>query len=61
MSHYTLSHLSCKKDVDNAIVNTVNKVLVLRFGKDADKSCLKIDDIVSIVCVCMCVCVCASV
>lgn len=40
-----LRKLSTKKEVDQAIKGTVDKVLVLRFGEEAD--CLRIDDILS--------------
>ena len=44
---YVLPHLSTKKDVDSAIKSTVDKVLVLRFGREADGVCLQLDEIVS--------------
>ena len=44
---YVLPRLSTKKDVDTAIKSTVDKVLVLRFGREADAVCLQLDEIVS--------------
>ena len=43
---YVLNKLSTKKDVDNAIKSCEDKVLVLRFGRDADTVCQQLDDIV---------------
>ncbi|XP_064486484.1 thioredoxin-like protein 4B [Ornithodoros turicata] len=34
-----------KKDVDQAIKGTVDKVLVLRFGKEGSTECLRLDEI----------------
>lgn len=42
-----LKSLGSKKEVDSAIKTTEDKVLVLRFGKESDSTCLKLDDIVS--------------
>ncbi|XP_031555767.1 thioredoxin-like protein 4B [Actinia tenebrosa] len=44
---YLLQRLKTKKDVDNAIKNTEDKVLVLRFGKEKDAVCMQLDDILS--------------
>ncbi len=44
---YVLSKLESKKDVDNAIRCTEDKVLVLRFGREGDQECMRLDDIVS--------------
>lgn len=44
---YVLPRLLTKKDVDTAIKSTVDKVLVLRFGRDTDSVCLQLDDTVS--------------
>ena len=44
---YVLSRLESKREVDRVIKKTVDKVLVLRFGKEADPVCLQLDDIVS--------------
>lgn len=40
-----LRKLTTKKEVDRAIKGTIDKVLVLRFGEEAD--CLRIDDILN--------------
>ena len=45
---YVLSKLESKKEVDNAIRSTEDKVLVLRFGKESDQDCMRLDDIVSL-------------
>ena len=44
---YVLSRLSSKKELDRAIKETEDKVLVLRFGKDNDLVCMQLDEIVS--------------
>lgn len=44
---YLLTGLKQKKEVDNAIKNTEDKVLVLRFGREKDLVCMQLDDIVS--------------
>lgn len=44
---FLLPKLSSKKEVDQAIKSTAEKVLVLRFGRDEDPVCLQLDDIVS--------------
>jgi hypothetical protein len=44
---YVLPRLFTKKDVDSAIKSTVDKVLVLRFGRETDAVCLQLDEIVS--------------
>lgn len=43
---YILPRLETKKEVDKAIKETVDKVLVLRFGNETDLACLQLDDIV---------------
>lgn len=43
---YSLQALTTKQDIDRAIVNTVDKVLVLRFGKEDDMVCMQLDNIV---------------
>ena len=45
---YVLNKLESKKEVDNAIRSTEDKVLVLRFGKESDQECMRLDDIVSV-------------
>uniref|UniRef100_A0A1X7TVX6 Thioredoxin domain-containing protein n=1 Tax=Amphimedon queenslandica TaxID=400682 RepID=A0A1X7TVX6_AMPQE len=42
-----LNCLSSKKEVDRVIKSTEDKVLVLRFGKESDSTCLKLDDILA--------------
>lgn len=44
---FLLPKLTSKKEVDQAIKSTAEKVLVLRFGRDEDPVCLQLDDIVS--------------
>jgi hypothetical protein len=43
---YVLRHARSKAEVDEAILGTMNKVLVLRFGRDDDPGCMVLDDIV---------------
>ena len=45
---YVLPRLVKKKDVDVAIQSTVDKVLVLRFGRETDGVCMQLDEIVSV-------------
>ncbi|KAL6564569.1 hypothetical protein OROMI_016019 [Orobanche minor] len=42
---YLLPTLREKREVDNIIRDTLDKVLVLRFGRSSDAVCLQIDDI----------------
>jgi len=42
---YSLERLNSKMDVDNAIRNIVDKVVVLRFGRETDMVCMQHDDI----------------
>lgn len=42
-----LQRLATKKEVDSAIKSTVDKVLVLRFGRETDGVCMQLDNIVS--------------
>ncbi|XP_059238306.1 thioredoxin-like protein 4B isoform X2 [Mustela nigripes] len=44
---FLLPKLTSKKEVDQAIQSTAEKVLVLRFGRDEDPVCLQLDDILS--------------
>ncbi|XP_070254135.1 thioredoxin-like protein 4B isoform X2 [Myotis yumanensis] len=44
---FLLPKLTSKKEVDEAIKSTAEKVLVLRFGRDEDPVCLQLDDILS--------------
>lgn len=44
---FLLPKLSSKKEVDQVIKSTAEKVLVLRFGRDEDAVCLQLDDILS--------------
>ncbi|RLN70540.1 hypothetical protein BBJ28_00005206, partial [Nothophytophthora sp. Chile5] len=48
MASLLLEHLTTKAAVDDAIRNTKDRVLVLRFGHAADSSCLQQDDIVRV-------------
>ncbi|XP_040298921.1 thioredoxin-like protein 4B isoform X2 [Herpailurus yagouaroundi] len=47
---FLLPKLTSKKEVDQAIKSTAEKVLVLRFGRDEDPVCLQLDDILSKTC-----------
>ena len=47
---YVLPRLATKKEVDTAIKSSEDKVLVLRFGKEADAVCMQLDEIVSQFC-----------
>ncbi|GJN27948.1 hypothetical protein PR202_gb16016 [Eleusine coracana subsp. coracana] len=47
MASALLPTLRRKREVDSAIRDTLDKVLVLRFGRAADAACLHLDDIVS--------------
>uniref|UniRef100_A0A2I3GYH7 Thioredoxin like 4B n=1 Tax=Nomascus leucogenys TaxID=61853 RepID=A0A2I3GYH7_NOMLE len=42
---FLLPKLTSKKEVDQVIKSTAEKVLVLRFGRDEDPVCLQLDDI----------------
>ncbi|XP_062515611.1 thioredoxin-like protein 4B [Corticium candelabrum] len=42
---YLLRRLTTKKEVDNAIKTTEDKVLILRFGRETDSVCRQMDDI----------------
>ncbi|GFS13496.1 thioredoxin-like protein 4B [Elysia marginata] len=44
---FLLPTLSTKKEVDDVIKKTEDLVLVLRFGRSTDSSCLQLDDILS--------------
>ena len=55
---YVLPRLESKKDVDRAIKRTEDKVLVLRFGREADGVCMQLDELVgatprALLCSCM--------
>ena len=45
---YLLPSLSRKEDVDKAICDTLDKVLVLRFGRSSDVVCMQMDEIVKL-------------
>jgi hypothetical protein len=47
MGSVLLPTLRLKSEVDAAIRDTLDKVLVLRFGRATDATCLHLDDIVS--------------
>ncbi|XP_044491998.1 thioredoxin-like protein 4B [Mangifera indica] len=42
---FLLTTLTNKKEIDSIIRDTIDKVLVLRFGRSADAVCLQLDDI----------------
>ena len=46
---FLLPKLASKLEVDKAIKETEDLVLVLRFGRENDTACLQLDDIVSAV------------
>ena len=46
MSSYLLTVLTKKQEVDAIIRDTIDKVLVLCFGRASDPVCLQLDDIV---------------
>lgn len=46
MSYHLIPELKSKADIDAAIMKTVDKVLVLRFGKADDMVCMQLDQIV---------------
>lgn len=41
---YLFQALKTKKEIDNVIMNTTDKVLVLRFGRDTDLVCMQLDE-----------------
>ena len=43
---YVLPQLKTKKEVDEAIKGSEDRVVVLRFGREQDAVCLQLDDIV---------------
>ncbi len=45
---YILKRLVTKNEVDTAIRSVEDKVLVLRFGREADSVCLQLDHMVHI-------------
>ena len=47
MSTVLLQQLHTKNEVDHAIKRTEDKVLVLRFGREDEAECMKLDDLVS--------------
>lgn len=44
---YLLTTLTKKKEIDTIIRDTIDKVLVLRFGRATDALCLQLDDILA--------------
>lgn len=47
MGSLLLPTLTKKREVDSIIRDTIDKVLVLRFGRVSDSICLQLDDILS--------------
>jgi len=47
---YLLKKLSSKQEIDDVIRSTEDLVLVLRFGRDSDLTCMQLDEIVSCCC-----------
>ena len=45
---YLLRTLTKKQEIDSTIRDTIDKVLVLRFGRASDAVCLQLDDVVRI-------------
>ncbi|KAL2897647.1 Thioredoxin-like protein 4B [Bienertia sinuspersici] len=45
--NYVIETLTKKKEVDTLIRDTLDKVLVLRFGRSSDSICLQLDDILA--------------
>lgn len=43
-----LKKLTTKSEVDKAIRGTIDKVVVLRFGRENDTTCMLLDEIVTI-------------
>lgn len=43
---FLLRKLATKRDIDKAIRSTEDLVLVLRFGKESDLTCMQLDEIV---------------
>ncbi|KAK2144104.1 hypothetical protein LSH36_785g02013 [Paralvinella palmiformis] len=44
---FMLTKLSTKREIDEVIQNTEDLVLVLRFGRENDSTCLRLDDILA--------------
>jgi len=44
---YLLKKLSSKQEIDDVVRSTEDLVLVLRFGRDSDLTCMQLDEIVS--------------
>ncbi|XP_066930560.1 thioredoxin-like protein 4B [Clytia hemisphaerica] len=47
---FVLKKLERKKEIDDVIKTTIDKVLCLRFGRDSDPGCLHCDDILAKTC-----------
>jgi len=45
---YLFRALKTKKEIDEVIMSTTDKVLVLRFGRDTDLVCMQLDETVSV-------------
>jgi U5 snRNP protein, DIM1 family len=61
---YLLPHLHSGWEVDQAIVTEEDRVVVIRFGRDTDPTCMVQDDVLANIgtvgCLCVCVCVCVT-
>jgi len=44
---YLIKKLSSKREIDDVVRSTEDLVLVLRFGRDSDLTCMQLDEIVS--------------
>ncbi len=44
---FLLQTLSAKEEVDEIIRETEDKLVVLRFGREADLACMQLDNVVS--------------
>ena len=46
---YLLPHLRSGWHVDQAILTEEERVVVLRFGRDADETCMRMDEVLSLI------------
>ena len=47
--NYLLPKLQSKEEIDNVVIDVEDKVVVLRFGRENDTICMKLDEIVCII------------